>query len=65
MKKYKITIEQLTRDEFLDYDDRGLTDENYYFQANDKEEALDEFHSTIPIACLEHFDITIKEVGSD
>lgn len=32
----------------------------YETQARNEEEALDYFHCNIPIACLDHFDITCK-----
>jgi len=55
---YKITVKQVTADKDLDWDDHldNPTGE-HFFEAGSKDEALDEFHSTVPIACLDDFEI--------
>ena len=35
---------------------------HHKFVAINEDSALDMFHSIIPISCLDHFEITIKEV---
>ena len=60
--QYKITIKQLASDSDLDHDD--LIDNpsgTVYLEAVTENAALDEFHETIPISCLDHFEITIKK----
>lgn len=39
----------------------GVTGE-FEIQADNEEHALDEFHETYPIACLDDFEIDIEEV---
>lgn len=63
MKTYKITVKQIVPEEELAREDR---DENptgeYEHRAENEDEALDEFHAEIPIACLDDFDIEIEEL---
>ena len=33
----------------------------YFWDAEDEDKALDEFHATVPIGCLEDFDIHIEK----
>lgn len=57
MVLYKIRVEQVV-DDLSDPDDRDCSPEGqYFFEADNREEALDLFHATIPIGCLEDFDI--------
>ena len=61
--KYKITVKQLVKNHQLDYDDREENPSGVYFQtAENKDDALDDFHFTVAISCLDHFKIDIEEV---
>lgn len=61
IKHYEITVKQLVKDETLDHDDR-LDDPkgDYDYWAENEDAALDHFHETVAIACLDHYEITIK-----
>lgn len=64
-KRFKITIEQ-TSEYLTDADDREDSPEGeYQFEADNKEAALDELHSTIPIGCLEDFVIIVEETADN
>ena len=61
MQKYVITVEQ-TADKLSDGEDELHNPQGVYYETADTEdEALDEFHSRVPIGCLEDFDITIEK----
>jgi len=66
MTKYKITVKQLVANKDLDYDDANENPSGEHtVTAMNEEKALDVFHLTIPIAVLDDFDISIKEVTDD
>jgi hypothetical protein len=55
---WTITVKQIVADEDLDHDDREENPEGEYtVNAYHEEEALDFFHSSVPIANLGHFAI--------
>jgi len=62
-KNYKITVTQLVPSNQLDIDD---VEENpsgvHTFIGKSEKDALDSFHNTVPISCLEYFDIHIAQV---
>lgn len=61
-RKFEIEVMQTVPDEDLDIEDREESPiGKYTIIANSEDEALDEFHATVPISCLEHFDITINQ----
>jgi hypothetical protein len=67
MPTFKIEIKQLVPDEKLDHDDRLdmpsiLSKGARIIEAVSEGEALDIFHSSVPIARLEDFEITIEEI---
>lgn len=60
---YKIMVRQLVPDEELDHDDRADSPVGEYeYVAESEDEALDDFHSEVPIACLEDFEIKCERV---
>jgi len=66
MKTYIITVHQTTSDHRLDPDDLDYRPEGgYIIEAVDPEAALDIFHDTIPIACLEDYNIEWIELKQD
>lgn len=65
MKTFKITVKKLVNVDKLIKEDK--TDwrkivGDHEFEATDKEDALDAFHSNVPIACLDHFEISCEEI---
>jgi hypothetical protein len=59
--RYNIKVKQQKKDEKLDADDRVDNPSGVHtVEAESVKEALDKFHATVPIACLEHFDIKIR-----
>lgn len=61
--KFSIMVKQLVPDRELDYDDlQENPSGEYIVEGEDEEDALDEFHHTVPIACLDHFDIEVRKV---
>jgi len=59
---YIITVKQLVPDDQLDPDDQVDNPSGEHTEeADSKEEALDQFHGSVPIACLDHFEITCTE----
>lgn len=64
LKKYRIEVTQTVGNHELDPDDRIDNPSGvHHFYSDSEEHALDDFHSTIPIACLEDFDIDCMEVA--
>lgn len=62
-KRFKVTVKQIAPDEALDHDDREENPSGEHFVEEVSEDAaLDEFHATVPIACLDDFDISIEEM---
>jgi len=62
MKTYKIEVIQTVDDDALDYDDLNDNPSGQYtITAKSEDDALDEFHAKIPIACLDDFSISIEE----
>ena len=60
-KIYKVSVEKVVafgNVHDLDEDVEG----DYPFIATSEEDALDQFHSTIPIKMLEDFDITVESI---
>ena len=59
--RYKITVKQLVPDSELDLDDLNTRpDGTYYSDESDRDAALDEFHASIAISCLDHYSIDIE-----
>jgi len=62
LNNYRITVTQIA-DELSDVDDReGNPAGTYDEVARTEDEALDQFHTRIPIGCLDDFEITCEEV---
>ena len=61
MKIYEITVEQIAPQLFDNADKMENPAGQYSFWGRDETDALDNFHSTVPIGCLEDFNITIVE----
>ena len=60
MPTYKITVTQISK-KLHNPDDRAYHPEGIYLIKADNEDlALDDFHSRIPIGCLEDYDIQIE-----
>lgn len=65
-----VTLKRLVKKQHLDEDDKSLQDSyrvpfwapSRSSQDTLREIALDEFHNTIPISVLEHFDIDVTEI---
>jgi len=63
VKNFVITVIQLVPNVELDLDDyMERPDGQYEYEAKCEYKALDKFHMTIPIACLDHYEITCTEV---
>jgi len=65
MKQYKIIVKQIA--EYADLHPADKADNpsgEHFFPANTKEEALDQFHDTVPIKVLEDFEITVDDPGN-
>lgn len=63
MTEYKVTVTKFVSNEELNEEDLATKVMGTYFvNGTCEEDALDEFHETTPIACLNDFEITIKEV---
>ena len=63
MNNYNIIVKQLVSDAELDWDDRNTNPSGTHkITAASEDEALDDFHLTVPIAVLEDFEITVEEV---
>ncbi len=62
MKFYRITVTQLVPTHELDPDDQDIEGTYTSFSADSEEEALTEFHSSVPIDNLDHFQITCERV---
>lgn len=62
MKKFKIIVTQLVENEELCHDDIETDPSGEYeYTAKNEDEALDQFHLEIPIACLDDYDIDCVE----
>jgi hypothetical protein len=60
--KFIITVHQLVSDHRLDPDDLDYRPEGAYsVEATDIENALDIFHSSVPVACLDDYEIDVIE----
>ena len=63
VKWYQITVKQIVPTECLCAEDDAENPKGEHsIFALSKTEALDEFHATIPISCLEHFEVSIEEM---
>jgi hypothetical protein len=61
MSIFLITVTQIA-DELQDDDDIMENPAGeYYWNADDEDKALNQFHANVPIGCLEDFDIHIEE----
>jgi len=63
--KFKITVTQLANTAMLDHDDREerhLILGYHFYQAENEEEALDQFHNTVAISCLDDFEIKCEKI---
>ena len=61
MPIFLITVTQIA-EKLQDYDD--IIDNpagEYYWEADNEDEALNQFHANVPIGCLEDFDINIED----
>ena len=62
MSLFKITVTaKLPREQWDPDDQADDPTGTHEIGAPDKEAALDKFHSTVPIACLDDFEITCEE----
>jgi hypothetical protein len=63
MPTFKVTVTQIVPDEELDGDDTDTNPKGTYtYEARDEEDALDQFHETVPVSCLDDFDIEAQLV---
>lgn len=61
MNRYEITVKQLVTDNELDHEDKHDNPTGQYdYWAESEDKAIDHFHETVPISCLEDFEIEIK-----
>jgi hypothetical protein len=59
--KYVVTVTQ-TAKELSDVDDmQDNPSGSYEIEARSADAALDEFHATVPIGCLEDFEIIVEQ----
>jgi hypothetical protein len=66
MNKFVIAVHQVTSDHLLDEDDLDYRPEGaYIITATDIENALDIFHATIPIACLDDYEVDAIELKTE
>ena len=74
MPNFTITLTQIAEDEDLDFDDRmefgecgsgGKAYETEMFNVDDEEAALDVFHASVPIACLENYEWEVSEIPTE
>jgi hypothetical protein len=56
---YRVTVTQLVPDDALEKPDDRVNNPagSYDYEARDAEHALDQFHSSVPVGCLEDFAI--------
>jgi hypothetical protein len=61
MTAYTITVKQLVADHELSKPDDRITNPSgeYQIEARSSEAALDEFHATVAIGCLDDFEVTV------
>ena len=61
MAWYNVNVKQLVADAELTADDRQVKPAGkYVFDVADKDGALDVFHGTVPIKCLDHFSVEVE-----
>lgn len=69
MPDYIVTVQQTAADEDLHSIDQaeGPADGSTYDydDCDDEDEALDIFHDTVPIKCLDDYEISVAEAGED
>jgi hypothetical protein len=67
MATYTVTVRQLVEDTALDEDDKITNPSGTHVieDARDSEHALDLFHRTVPIACLDDFEISVAPDDAD
>ena len=64
MKTFIVIATNVSIFEDLDQDDQDCIDmitDPFEVECDTEDQALDSYHETIPISCLEDFDITIEE----
>jgi len=64
MKNFCITVTQIAKEPGCIEDQIGRPDGVYYFSAESRKVALDDFHMSVPMACLDDFRIEIKEIDA-
>jgi hypothetical protein len=61
MPLYRITVTQLVPDEELRHADREDNPAGTYsFGGSSEADALDQFHSRVPIACVDDFEVSAE-----
>ena len=65
MKNFCITVSQIAYELGCIGDQIERPDGVYYFGAESKDAALDDFHRTLPIACLDDFRVEIEGIGTE
>jgi hypothetical protein len=67
MTQYIITVRQLVADENLTKNDDRIDNPSgtYAYEAPSEDDALDEFHNHIAIACLDDFEVTVSTFKPD
>lgn len=64
MKKYCVTVTQIVDAQFMDWDDVHQSPCGvHFFYAFNKRHALDLFHWSVPVSCLENFRIEVERVA--
>ena len=64
MKNFCITVTQIAKEPERIEDQIGRPDGIYYFSAESRSVALDDFHMSVPLACLDDFRIEIQEIDA-
>jgi len=62
MKEFKITTKVVGELHPTDEEEGPKNGEEFIIDAETEDEALDKFHSTVPIKCLDDYDITCEEL---
>lgn len=60
---YLITAEALVDEADLDPDDTAIAG-RYVVQADDEDDALDQFHQSFGIAVVENFEISVEQIST-